>query len=83
MSLFAESDTTLSKQYNVSWEKDGNFKVVGRDGGIPNGKYATTIVIIDPYPDGKDLLGGKMDKGKGPVVEVKGSSEIVIDLPKD
>ncbi|MFO0968324.1 MAG: hypothetical protein U0793_22445 [Gemmataceae bacterium] len=80
LAFFAESDTKLSDAFPTSWEKDGSFKILGRDGGIPAGKYHTSIVIIDPYPGGKDLLGGRMANGKGPVVEIKGDEALNIDL---
>ena len=84
IALFAESDAAFGEPYAVSWEKDGAFKVVGRNGGIPAGKYKMSIVLKDPYSaDAKDVLEGRMAKGKGPVFEVKNSSsEIVVDLDK-
>jgi len=83
LSLFADADSALAEPYSTTWEKDGTFKVVGRNGGIPAGKYKTSVVLIDPYPEGKDVFGGRYAKGKGPAVEVKnGQTEVVIDLEK-
>jgi len=68
--------------FPTTWQKDGTFTITGKDGGIPNGKYKSSIAIIDPYPGGKDILNGKYAGGNGPVVEVNGNKEIVIDLAK-
>jgi hypothetical protein len=83
--LFAESDSAMAEPYSVTWEKDGSFNVTGRNGaGIPAGKYKTSIVLKDPYTaDAKDVFAGKYARGKGPVVDVQGSSsQLVIDLPE-
>jgi hypothetical protein len=83
LALFAESDSAMAEPYAVTWEKDGTFKVTGRNGGIPNGKYKTSVVLKDPYTaDAKDVFAGKYAKGKGPVVDVQGTSPLVIDLPE-
>ena len=39
--------------------------------------------LIDPYPGGKDVFGGKFEKGKAPVFDIKSSqTEIVIETAK-
>jgi hypothetical protein len=82
LAFFAEGDSKFESPYPVDMKKDGTFTITGRDGGIPAGKYVASLAIIDPYPDGKDILGGNMKHGKGPQVEVKGQSEVVVDIPK-
>lgn len=82
IALFADSDTTFSQPYAVSWEKDGSLKVTGRNGGIPAGKYKSSVVLKDPYTaDAKDVFAGKYAKGKGPAVDIQSnSSHFVIDV---
>lgn len=78
-----ESDKEFKSPQAVNWEKDGTFKVVGTGGkGIPAGKYRVSIEVFEEYtgPDSKDILNGSMKREKGPIVEVKDGSEIVIDL---
>jgi hypothetical protein len=84
LALYAESDSSMTQPYAVNWEKDGSFKVTGRNGGIPAGKYKTSVVLKDPYTaDAKDVFAGKYANGKGPVVDIHGnSSQVVIDLPE-
>ena len=85
IAFYPESDKAFGAAESVTWEKDGTFKVVGREGnGIVAGKYRVSIIIMDPYggPNAKDMLNGSMAKEKGPLVEVKDASEIVIDIDK-
>ena len=83
VALYAESDKDFGTPEAVSVASDGTFKVNGRLGnGVATGKYRLSIVITDPYPNGKDMLDGKFAKGNGPVIDVKDASEIVIDVDK-
>jgi hypothetical protein len=83
MNVYEEADKEYANPHTVIWEKDGTFKVTGRTGkGIPPGKYKVSAVLIDPYPNGKDVLGGRMAKENAPVVDVKANTEIVLDVDK-
>jgi hypothetical protein len=84
IALYAESDASFANPESVKWDKDGTFTVTGRQGnGIPAGKYKVSVVLIDPYPGGKDVFGGKFEKGKAPVFDIKSSqTEIVIETAK-
>jgi hypothetical protein len=85
IALYPESDKSFGAPEAVDWKPDGTFTVKGREGnGIVAGKYRVSVIIMDPYggPNAKDILDGKMAKEKGPLVEVKDASEIVIDIDK-
>jgi hypothetical protein len=77
---------------------DGTFRVPGREGrGIPPGKYRVTVYLrqreapanAPSRPGGakfdrdKDLLGGRFDATKSPIVrEITDSTALTIDLDK-
>jgi hypothetical protein len=66
--------------YVAVFEKDGSFKVTGKDGqGLPPGKYR---VDLEHLKKKKDLFKGAFAGKRSPIVrEVsRGSGEIVIDL---
>jgi hypothetical protein len=68
----------------ASFKPDGSFVVNGRDGkGIPPGTYRVSVVALDPYPSGPDLLGGKYTADKTTLKqEIKGGEKITIDVGK-
>jgi hypothetical protein len=84
IALYPEGDKSFGDAHPVIWDKEGStFKVSGKTGdGVPAGKYKLSVVIIDPYPEGKDIFGGNHAKEKGFDVEVSGSKEIAVDIPK-
>ena len=86
MALYAEADKSFADGQAVNWKSDGTFEVVGRSGnGVVAGTYRVSIEIFDPFAGegvSKDILDGKMAKGNGPVIEVKDTKEIVIDVDK-
>jgi hypothetical protein len=66
--------------YVAVCEKDGSFKVVGKDGkGLPPGKYR---VDLEHLKKKKDLLKGAFAGKRSPFLREisSGSGEIVLDL---
>ena len=63
---------------------NGDFTVPGTDGkGIVAGKYKIAVRQWEEFPN-KDLLDGKFDEAKTPLIrDVTGKEKIVIDVSKE
>ena len=75
---------TPINSYVATVQPDGSFEVTGDPGrGMPPGKYKITVEAPDPYPAGKDLLGGRFKLNGSPWTrDVKDGAHIELDVDK-